>query len=576
MMLKTSSRKLNPFGNMIGFTLRKNLGIIIVLCVASLIYYPGTFIINYENLVTRVENSTRSYMVEEFGCVITVLSTVIAVLFNMLNFGFLYKKSSSDVFHAFPLTRSELLLSRFISGLVSALIPAFVCYSAFGILMAFNSWMGSFAELLYYLLYNVIIMLVCSSFSMIFVVCAGSAFDLGISLIGANLALIVVGWIFESILEEVLVGYNGYVTSVIMYNLSPPYFCGVELGGIDKILEYGFIKSTFFEFLIRSIIYIAVFTTASILLYNRRKAEKGGTAYAYKFMYLVCSLLAGICGGFLLGMMLDGNIASIPFWIFAVIGCLLTAVIYGAVSNRGFKGIAKSIIMGVLSSVVLIAVAAMGVTGGFGYTTRMPNIDKIKNVSVSVFNENITFDDPQQILDLHQAILDRNAMDYDENISYRQLENIKFYYELENGRTMSRDFTVNASKVSGELLDIYKSDERLDMIKEHTNIIEAKEMSLYFYYGGEYHNADITEAEAQIFIEAYWQDVQDSDASIFSHSGYEFLDLMGYQTVDVNRQNYFSFQLEWHDNFENTKQFIETYDLVERSKAQQSETYEKY
>lgn len=576
MMLKTSSRKINPFWNMIGFTIRKNLGIIIVLCIAALVYYPGTFIINYENLLVRAENSTKSYLIEDLGYVVTVLSTVATVLFNMLNFGFLYKKNSSDVFHSFPLKRSELLLSRFLSGLVSALIPALVCYATFGILMAFNSWMGNFIELLYYLLYNVIIVLVCSSFSMIFVVCAGSAFDLGISLIGANLALIAVGWIFESMLQEVLVGYNGYVTSHIVYNLSPPYFCGLELGNVDKIIEHGFINSTFFEFLIRSIIYIVIFTLASVLLYNRRKAEKGGTAYAYKFMYLGCSLLAGICGGFLLGMIFNGTITSTPFWIFAVIGCLLTVVVYGAVSNRGFKGVGKSIIMGALSSVILIAVAAVGVTGGFGYTTRIPENNKIKNASVSVFNENITFDDPQQILDLHQAILDTEAMYYDENTTYEQLENVQFYYDLENGRTMSRNFTVNAPKISDKLLDIYKSNERLDMIKEHTNIIDAEAMSLYFYYDGEYYNADITEAEAQIFVEAYWQDVQNCDGSIFGHNSYEFLELTGYQTIDAYRDSYFSFQLEWHDSFDNTKLFIENYDLVERSKKQQNETYEKY
>ncbi len=573
MTLKTSSRKMNPLWNMIGFTIRKNLGIIIVLCIAALVYYPGTFIINYEDLFTRVENSTRSYMIEDFGNIITVLSTIVAVLFNMLNFGFLYKKSSSDVFHAFPLKRSELLLSRFISGIVSALIPTLVCYSAFGILMAFNSWMGSFVELLYYFLHTVIIMLVCSSFSMIFVVCAGSSFDLGVSLIGANLALIAVGWIFESMLDEVLIGFNGYVTSDIVYNLSPPYLCGVGLGLASGVQENG-VNGQSIEFFIRSVIYIAVFITASLLLYNRRKAEKGGTAYAFKFMYLTCSLLAGICGGFLLGMMFVGEVTALGFWFFAVVGCLLTTVIYGAVSNRGFKGVGRSLLMGALSTVVLIAVAVSGVTGGFGYTNRIPEKDKIKSVSVSVFNENIPFDNPQQILDLHQAILDENAFDYDENYSYRQLENVIFYYDLENGKTMSRSFTFDTSKVSDKLLYIYKSNERLDMIKEHINTDNSKETSLYFYYGGEYHNADVTGNEVQQFIDAYWQDVQDSEASIFNHNGYEFLELTSYQKHDDYRDYYSSFQFEWHDSFENTKQFIEANNLVERAKQQ--ETNEKY
>ena len=48
MMLKTSSRKLNPCRNMIGFTLRKSIGFIIILCIAALLYCPGGF--NYEKM----------------------------------------------------------------------------------------------------------------------------------------------------------------------------------------------------------------------------------------------------------------------------------------------------------------------------------------------------------------------------------------------------------------------------------------------------------------------------------------------------------------------------------------------
>ncbi len=574
MTLKTSSRKINPFWNMIGLTLRKNLGIIIVLCIAALLYYPGSFIVNYEDLLVSVENNRNNYLLENFGNAVTVFAALIAILFNMLNFGFLYKKNSSDVFHAFPLTRSELLLSRLLSGVFATLIPVAFCYTSFGILMAFNSWMGSFAVLFYYLLHTVVILLVCSTFSMIFVISAGSMFDLGVSLIGANLALIAVGWIIESILAETLVGFNGYHTSDIIYNLSPPYFCGVGLGLANNIIQNK-ANGQSIEFLLRSIVYIVAFTVVSLLLYNRRKAEKSGTGYAYKFMYLGCSLLAGICGGYLLGMMFTGNFTSFEFWFFAIAGCLLTSVIYGTVTNRGFKGVGQSIIMGGISAVVIISVALGGVTGGLGYTARIPEKEKIKRASVSVFNENISFDDPQQVLDLHKKILDTNATEYDGSVSYRYTQTIYFYYELENGKMMSREFTVYEPKVADKLLDIYKSQERLNMINEHINIVNSREASLYFYDGNDYRNVRLTRAEMQEFLDAYWQDVEESDESIFSDSDYEFFELCGYEILDNNRENYFSFQLEWHDNYKHAKQFIETNNLVERAK-QQEESYEKY
>lgn len=589
MMLKTSSRKINPFWNMIGFTTRKNIGIIIVLCIASLIYYPGSFIVEYENILVSTENNVNNYLIENFGVAVTVFSAIIAVLFNMLNFNFLYKKSSSDVFHAFPLTRSELLISRLFSGLVATFIPTLLCYLSFGILLALNSWMGTFYALFCYFIHTILTVLVCSSFSMIFVICAGSSFDLSISLVGGNLALLAVGWIFESILDETLIGFNGYHTSDVIYNLSPPYFCGVGVSNIDKIIELGYIKSSFIEFLIRSIIYIVSFTVISLLLYNRRKAEKGETAYAYKFMYLICSLLAGICGGYILGMIFTGNITDVGFWFFAVVGCLLTSVIYGTVTNRGFKGVWQSVLMGVLSAIVLISVAVIGITGGFGYTTRIPDEDKIKTASVYVFNEEIPFENPQQILDLHKAIINKNATDYEtayneynslssynESIKYDQSENVKFYYELENGKMMSRNFTVYSPIIAKELLKIYQSDERLAMIKNRIDVTNPQDINLYFYVNNDYHNVNITESELKEFLQSYWLDVQNSDESIFSDENYQYLEITGDKKLDNNRFEWFGFQFEWHDSFSNTQAFIQNNNLVERSKQQQSETNQKY
>ncbi len=582
MTLKTSSRKINPFWNMIGFTLRKNIGIVVVLCIASLLYYPGTFIVNYENILVSTENHINNYLLENFGVAVTVFSTIIAIFFNMLNFSFLYKKNSSDVFHAFPLTRSELLLSRLLSGIFATLIPTLLCYTSFGVLMVFNSWMGNFAQLFYFLLHTLLILLVCSTFSMIFVISAGSMFDLGVSLIGGNLALLAVGWIFESILDETLVGYNGYHTSDIMYNLSPPYFCGVGLGLANNILEDK-INGQSIEFFIRSIIYIAAFTTASLLLYNRRKAEKGGTAYAYKFMYLGCSLFAGICGGYLLGMMFIGDEESLGFWFFVIVGALLTSVIYGTVTNRGFKGVGQSLIMGTLSAVVLIAVAVSGITGGFGYTNRIPNPDKIKTASVGAFDEYISFDNPQQVIDLHKAILDNDATTITrEQIIYGEIggsapihtQHIKFYYELENGKTMSRDFYIQSSKVAKELLKIYKSDERLNMINDQIDIVNAERTSLYFGFNDIYHSVDITESEVDGFLKAYWLDVQNCDASVFNDE-YDFIELSGERKIDNNRYEYFSFRFEYKSSFTNTKQFIDSHNLTERIKDQE-EIYEKY
>ena len=83
--------------------------------------------------------------------------------------------------------------------------------------------------------------------------------------------------------------------------------------GLERVDEG--INSRTIEFFIRSVIYIVGFTLAAILLYNKRKAEKSEQGYAYKFMYIFCGVLAGICGGYLIGFMFDYDFRA-PYSIY--------------------------------------------------------------------------------------------------------------------------------------------------------------------------------------------------------------------------------------------------------------------
>lgn len=563
MMLKTSSRKLNPCRNMIGFTLRKSIGFIIILCIAALLYCPGGFIVNFEDLkAANIEDLLSAYrsnnnkLVENLAYLVTVMSAIIAILFNAINFSFLYKKSSSDVFHAFPLTRTQLLLSRFSAGLIATFIPVLVCYAAFAIMAAFNPWMGSLTLLAVYLLYTVIITLVCSSFSLIFIISAGSMFDMGVSLIGSNIALLLVGQVFDSVLDRTLLGYNRAFASDIMYYISPPYFCGIGLGRANNGMNGRTI-----EFFIRSVIYIIAFTIIVVLLYNKRRAEKCEQGYAYKFMYIFCGALAGICGGYLIGFLFTYDVSSPVFYIFMTIGAILTAVIYGVITNRGFKNFGRAIAVGCVSSLIIISVAVFGITGGLGYSKRIPEKQDISDTHINAFSEFIHFENPDDILALHKKIIETGAAsdrEYTENKI-----NVSFEYKLKNGKTMSRTFLVDTALLENELLTIYKSDERMNSIKESINFDTATSFSLYFYDNDKYVNAIITRSEAQEFLDAYWLDVQNSGSKALDNIFGDFYEISGYtQSNDTS----FDIKLEAdYKEFSNTRRFIEENGIIQRA-----------
>lgn len=564
MMLKTSSRKINPFCNMLKFTVKKNIGITVILCIAVLLYCPGTYLVNFSEFKQSYYNNyiVNEDLLRNFAYIIAVASGIAVVIFNTINFSFLYKKSSSDVFHAFPLTRTELLLSRTAAGFISTLIPVITGYASFAVMSAFFSWMGSFVQLLYYLLHTVIIILVCSSFSLIFIISAGSMFDFGISLIGGNVALILTGTVFNDVLGKTLIGYGDHAMQDIIYNISPVCFCGYGMYYAEDVKING-VSGQSIEFLIRSVIYIAVFITAAILLYRYRKAEKGGTAYAYKFMYLICSILAGICGGYVVGVMFSTKLTNPVFWIFAAVGAILTTVVYGLVTNRGFKKSKLSVLMGAISAITIASVAIFGVTGGMGYSKRLPQKDKVDYVYINAFGESIRFDNPDDVIALHEGIIqNRKSTECKDNYYDENYTSVSFDYALNNGGSLKREFIIDINAVKLLLLDIYKSDERFDMIKKEIDIDNASEFSLYFLENDEYIYIDVSKQEVLGFIEAYRKDCSLPDA-IKINDGDRFYYQISGKTNDIPSH----FSLESNASYVNCKKFIEDNNLISRGKS---------
>lgn len=467
MTLKTSSREINPFWGMLKSALRKNLGIIIIVTIAALLYCPGHFLTDMEYYMERINNSSYSGydMLQDFMYIVSVSAGILVTFFNFINFSYMYGKRSSDVFHAFPLTRSELLISRLSASVIGTLLPVTVAYIAYTALSIFNPWMmASIAQILISYLHTVLVIFVCASFSSVFVVSAGSMFDLGLSFIGANVALLIMALIIDLILEEMLVGYVTN-TSGIMKMVSPLYYSGMGLANLDNIKAYG-ISDLTVKYIIISVVYTVVFTALSLFLYNRRKAERGGQAYAFKYMFVLCSILAGVCGGYIVGYLFAEGDFNIIFWIFQTIGAILICTVYGAVTNRGFKNIKASIIIGVISALILPAVAIVGVTGCFGYSKYIPDADKVQSATIGYFNEQIQFGqkDIEWVNDFHAEILESDALINLNNRIGEPMSDMYITYYMKDGTKVSRRFYIVTERAKDILLRLYKNEERIHTV----------------------------------------------------------------------------------------------------------------
>ncbi len=479
MMSRTSSLKFDTALGMFKFTLRKNLGLVILISAAVLLICPGYFLSHtnefLNNFVITEEGMRNNDSVIAISAILTLIGAGSVVLFNLINFMFLYSKRSGDVFHALPVTRSGMIISRCAAGYVFSLIPVTLGYlSQFILALCFNLRFSPAKIAVMYLL-TLVIMLVCSAVSMLFVVCAGTPFDLFISFIGLNVGVLIVSLILEDIFENALAGYTSGSSIKIMEWVSPFVYCG---SGFADYIDLGkvFTTSTLI-YIIRCLVYVAVFGIVSVLLYKKRKAERGGEAYAFKFIYIVCSIAFAFCGGYLLGVMFSGGELNAIFWVFAAAGAVLTAVAYGAVSERGFKSYKSFIINGLVGAVLLGSVFVAVKLGGFGYTNRIPAEKEIESVSIHLDNSDIDFKNPEKVLKLHKAIVDNKAYSNtpDENIRY-----VRFEYDL-NGKELNREFAIDFNKAAKEIAGVLKSEERFDTVIERYRNDRPKDVEVSFY-----------------------------------------------------------------------------------------------
>lgn len=477
MTLKASKNKLNPAVGLLGFTISKNIGIIILMVIGILIFCPGLLLATFQNVTFKQQNfdaGRPEYLNMVFGFC-GVLSAIIITIANYINFSYLYKKSSSDVFHALPLTRTKLLISRAAASFISVLIPLTIGYLSLYMLTAFypSYALGTFSQIASAYLVNVISVIMVSAYSLIFIVCAGSAFDLVLSYVGFNVAVLVIGSIISSVSDKYLSGYSTENTNAIMKTLSPLVFCGMSAEDFAfPESGAGYFLSQNGGFLLKVSAFAVIFLIASIILYNYRKSERGGQAYAYKFIYIICSVLAGICGGYLLSriFILPGPSKNSDLSIVGIIsfiaGALITTVVYGAVTDRGFKKFRKSLIYGAASVVLYFAVIAVVFSGAFGFSGRVPEIKNIEKAILSFNSENIELSSQssEKLTALHKAIIDREADDdvYDTVDTPHTYLNLT--YELKDGSKMSREYFVDIKKIDDELFALYSGKERFAQI----------------------------------------------------------------------------------------------------------------
>ena len=562
MMSKISSVRFHPAFRLYRYSVKRTMGLTVLMTVFLMLICPGYVFMHINHVLKLGSTDMKVYDLNRdlptLILIVTVITTAAAILYLFINFAFLYGRSSSDFFHSLPLNRRSLLASRFFAGIVPALMPMTLTYAAMCGLLAIDYISGNIRLILWGFVYNILILLMSCAFSMIFIVASGSVFDLIISFFTFNIGIAVVQLINQSFCEVYLFGFPRGEIPAFFTNSSPFIYAFVTFSELMNGSERT--PADFVIFTARLLFVTAASLVSAFLLYSRRKSEKSGVSYAYRFLYVVCALIVGVIGAYALGTIFAGDQVTPVFWVFAVIGGMLAAVTFGAVNDRGFKSFKKSLVIGGCSAALIGTLALFLWSGAFGYSSRIPEKESVKSVSVAFGQFSVEFDDPSLVMELHEKITGQSGGDgYGEiNISYK----------LRFGE-LKRTYFVDYNDFSDELLKIIKSEENIENIRESFDAFTGNNLSLSFYYEDDWIDpVPITASELKGLKEAYVSDIPSATEDSVEGATRISCDITGFD----RNYDYCYYSVYIEEGFTNTIEYLESLDLKQRAVAYNTDT----
>ena len=225
MMLERLRSKHTPALNLFFFTLKKSLPLMLLSLAFMALVNPGLLLSWLENTLVGYpprEPVDLSEMTTVIGIGTTAATAALSMLFCLINFSYLYKKPAGDVFHALPISRTKLLLSRYFASVLPALAPALLSYVSLSLVCLSDRVIGDYNYIWSHAALNLGIVLVMSAMTMVFLVCAGNTFSFVASLGGLNVGIPVLLYIGIELCEYYLHGYVADYNAI--YYCTPAFF----------------------------------------------------------------------------------------------------------------------------------------------------------------------------------------------------------------------------------------------------------------------------------------------------------------------------------------------------------------
>jgi len=379
MTLTTSSVK--EFLASFKFSFKSQLSSIIVHTIV--LFFALPFVLAFIFVNTNYPNDV---LPEYFMGIFPFFVTPVMIIFTLIHSGSLFKymhnKRSVDLFHAFPIRRTPLLLGRFAVGIVALLVPIIInLIISYILAIFFGAEFGTvIAEICSYGLNHLLFAISVFSFAMLLAVCSGTTMEMFVSgvLICAAWPLLIV--FAYATVNGFLPGFFSELSPTVILAFSP--VIAAFWPQATELFTSNYTEGT--EYTIWHIVITVFYIASAILVYKKRKSETAENVNSFAPVKTVIRTLTTACAGLCFGILFSEMFRTrVAFWFGVVFGSAVVHIITEALYMHTLKKLLKSAKWYAACILVIVIFINVFSFGFFGWDVKTPELDDIESVSVT-------------------------------------------------------------------------------------------------------------------------------------------------------------------------------------------------
>lgn len=447
-------------------------------------------------------------------------------------FSYMYTPKAANMFHALPVSRGELFVTNYLSGLFNLVIPEILAFVV-AVFVCLGNQITCIQYLFWWLLYMVAITFFAYSMAVFIGMITGQIFAALIYFFVANFLYIGIRYVLSLMINLICYGIEEGWRPGYSGMLSPWYFMENHLNVQGKYeTSYDRCTGLTFEggkYLIIYAIIAVVFILAAWFLYRKRQIETAGDIISVAWVKPIFRWGIALAGSSLLAVFITNmlqSIKNIPVFVCVIICVILFGFIFFFIAEmflvKSFKVLKGKRILEwavfTLSAIVLFSVFRFDV---FGIEKKVPEVEDVQAAYLYLdYPVEYTQENVEELIRIHQELLDEKEEFRKINVNQATYVTIKYY--LKNDDVILRRYPIpldektvhDTDGVVSELVEIQQREENILCEKFGSAYESNQYMSGYV----ELYNQDMEMTTAMLDVEgaekianALMQDIKDGN-----------------------------------------------------------------